>query len=154
MFTDESHNISCLINKYNHKVSFKLKVVLLTLCSLKIDFTDLHVIFFKGINILIYWWHNMTFPFWKMVLVDAFVLWYSQNELINTSLHFFLSFLKINLFWLSKLLAFKYELTKSLTNKTQLPCYNITIMIIHKGVIIFITATFNWIRVFKEFINI
>ena len=55
---------------------------------------------FKGMNIFFYWWDNMTFPFWKMVLVNAFVIWYSLNELINTSLYFFTRFLKTDLFWL------------------------------------------------------
>ena len=67
---------------------------------------------FKGTNFFIYWWHNMTFPFWKMVLADAFVIWYFLNELIITSLYFFTSFLKTNLFWFSIFWAFGYELTK------------------------------------------
>ena len=109
---------------------------------------------FKGTNFFIYWWHNITFPFWKMVLVDAFVIWYFLNKLISTSLYFFMSFLKTNLFWFSIFSAFGSELTKTLIiNNIQVPYYNMTVMIIFKGIIIFITAAFNWSRVFKEFIN-
>ena len=34
----------------------------------------------KGTIFFIYWWHNVTFLFWKMILVDAFVIWhFSMN---------------------------------------------------------------------------
>ena len=46
MFTDESYIISCLINRYNHKVFLRENRVFLTSCSLKIDFTDLYVVLF------------------------------------------------------------------------------------------------------------
>ena len=64
---------------------------------------------FKGTIFSIYWLCNMTFPFWEMVLVDAFVIWYSLNELLNTSQYFVTSF-KTNLFWFSILWAFECEL--------------------------------------------
>ena len=72
----------------------------------------------------------------------------------GTSLYFFTSFLKTNLFWFLILLAFEYELRKPLIiNNIEIPCHNMAIMIIHKGIVLFITATFNWIKVFSEFIN-
>ena len=134
------------------KSSLRENIVLLNSCSLKIVFPICYFIF-KGTNFFIYWWHRLTFPFWKMVFADVLVIWYFLNELINTSLHFFTSFLKTNLCWFSILWAFGYELSL-IINNIQVPCYNMTEMIIYKRIIKFITATFNWIRVFKEFINI
>ena len=134
MFTDESHIISCLINRCNHKVLFKRKESVFNFMFTENRFYWSTCYFiFKGTIFFIYWWHNMTFPFWKMVLLDAFVIWYFLNELINTSLYFFPSFLKTNLFWFSILWAFGYELTKPIIiNNIQVPCYNMTIMIIKK----------------------
>ena len=51
MFTDESHIISFLINRYNHKFSLRENIVFLTSCSLRIDFTELHVILFLRVQI-------------------------------------------------------------------------------------------------------
>ena len=155
MFTDESHIIRCLIIRDNHKVLFKRRQSVFNFMFTENKFYWPTCYFiFKGTNFFIYWWHNMTFPFWKLVLVDAFVIWYFLNELINTSLYFFTSFLKTNLFWFLIFWAFEYELMKPLIiNNIQVPCYMI-IMIIYKGIIIFITAAFKWSRVFKEFINI
>ena len=155
MFTGESHIISCLNNKYNDKILFKRKQSVFNFMFTESRFYWSTCYFvFKGTNFFIYRWHKMTFPFWKMVLVDAFVIWYFLNELINTSLYF-TNFLKTNLFWFSIFWAFGYELTKPLiTNNIQVPFYNMTVMIIYKGIIIFIIAAFNWSRVFKEFINV
>ena len=44
MFTDESHIISCFIDRYSHIVLTE-KIVFLTSCALKMDLTDLHFIF-------------------------------------------------------------------------------------------------------------
>ena len=56
MFTDESHVISCLVNMYNHKIFLKGNRSVLTKCSMKMKFTDLHVIFiFKGLNFFIHY---------------------------------------------------------------------------------------------------
>ena len=156
MFTDESHIISCLISRYNDKVFFKRKQSVLNFMFTENRFYWSTCYFIlKGAIFFIYWWHNMTFSFWKMVLMDAFVIWYLLNELSNTSLYFFTRFLITNLFWFSILWAFRYELTNSLIiNNIYVFCYNMTPMIIYKGIIIFITRAFTWIRVFKEFINI
>ena len=54
MFTDESHIISCLVNRYNHKIFLKGKHSVLTSFSLKMDFTDLHVILFLRVWIFSY----------------------------------------------------------------------------------------------------
>ena len=49
MFPDESHIISCLINRQNHNVFFKGKQCSKTSYPVKVDFTDLHVNFiFEG----------------------------------------------------------------------------------------------------------
>ena len=156
MFTDESHIISCLVNRYNHKVLFKRKQSVFNLMFPENRFYWSTCYFiFKGTNFFIYWWHNMIFRFWKMVLVDAFVIWYVLIELINTSLYFFTSLLKTNLFWFSIFWAFGYELMMPLIiNIIQVLYYNMAVMITYKGIIIFITAAFNWSRIFKEFINI
>ena len=92
------------------------------------------------------------FSILKMVLGDSFVIWYSLNELINTSL--FLHKLPENKFvFFSIFCAFGYKMTRSLIiNIIELPCYNMNLMIIYEG-IVFITAIFNWIRVFKEFVS-
>ena len=47
MFKDESYNIGKLINRYKHKV-------LLTSFSLKIDFTDVHVVLFSWVQIFLF----------------------------------------------------------------------------------------------------
>ena len=110
---------------------------------------------FPDMNFSIYSWHNMTFPFWKMVFVDVFVIWNFLNELINTSLYFLMCFLKTNLLWFSIFWTFGSGLLKPLImDNIEVFCYNMTIMIAYKGIAIFITATFNWIRVFTEFTNI
>ena len=134
MFTNESHVFSSLINRYNQKVFFKGKN-----CVFNFMFTENGFYWsacysiFKGTNFFIYWWQNMTIPCWKMVLVDAFIIWYSLNEFINTSLYFFTSFLKINLFCSSIIWAFGYELSKPLiSSNTGVPCYNLTVKIICK----------------------
>ena len=117
MFTDESHIISCLINRYNHKVFFKRKQSVFNFMFTENRFYWSTCYFiFAGSNLFIYWWHNMTFPFWKMVLVDAFVIWYFLNELIRTSFYFFTNFLKTNVFMFqfSVLWVFGYELMKPL----------------------------------------
>ena len=46
MFTDESHVISCLVNRYNHKIFLKGNRSVLTKRSMKMKFTDLRVILF------------------------------------------------------------------------------------------------------------
>ena len=56
-------------------------------------------------NVFIYWWHNMTLPHCKMILLDAFIIWCSLSKLVNTSLYFFPSFSKTGLFNLSILYA-------------------------------------------------
>ena len=151
MFIDESHIVSCLINSYDHKVFFKRKYSVFNFMFTENGFYWSTCYFiFKGTNFLIYSWHNMNFPFWEMVLVDAFVIWYYLNEFLSTNLYFFTSFLKKNLSWFSIVWAFGYELTKPLiVINILIPCYDMIIMTIYKG-IIFITATFNWIRAFKE----
>ena len=112
-----------------------------------------YIIFVFFYVFFIYWLHNMIFPFWKMVLVDAFIIWYSLNELINTSLYFFTGFVKTDLFWF--LLLWVFELMKALIiNNIEVPCYNMTKMTTCKAIVIFITATFDWIRVLRELINI
>ena len=109
----------------------------------------------KGTNFFMYWKHSITFPLWKMVPVDAFVIWHSLNELISTSLYFIADFLQTNLFLFSILWAYGYEMTKPLIlSNIEVPCYNVTLTIIYKGIIVFFTATFNWISGFKELINI
>ena len=143
MFTDESHIISCLINRCNHKVLFKRKESVFNFMFTENRFYwSTYYFIFESTNFFIYWWHNMTFPFWKMVLVDVFVIWYFLNKLINSSLYFFTSFLKTSLFWF--LIFWAFELTKPLIIKNiQVPCYNMTVMIIYKGIIIFLTVAFS-----------
>ena len=145
MFTDESHIISCLINRCNHKVLFKRKESVFNFMFTENRFYwSTYYFIFESTNFFIYWWHNMTFPFWKMVLVDVFVIWYFLNKLINSSLYFFTSFLKTSLFWFLIFWAFGYELTKPLIIKNiQVPRYNMTVMIIYKGIIIFLTVAFS-----------
>ena len=91
-------------------------------------------------NFLIYWWHKIAFPFWKKVLVDAFVNLYSLSELINTNLYLFTSVHKLDIFWFSILSVFEHELTKLLIiNNNKVPYNNMTVMIIYKKIAKFIT---------------
>ena len=115
MFADESYIISFLINSSIAtitKCSIRENIVILTSCSLKMDFTDLPTILFFRV-----WFFSCTgditwlFHF-ETVLVDAFSIWHSLDELIKTSLYFFTSFFKSNLFLFSILWAFGYELPK------------------------------------------
>ena len=83
MSRDESRY---LVSRCNRIIFFqKKKNVFLTSCSRKMYFTDLDVtlFYFNNKNAFIYWWHNMTFPCWKMFIVDVFLIWYSLNELIS-----------------------------------------------------------------------
>ena len=80
----------------------------------------------------------------KMVLVDAFAISYSFNEVINTSLYFFPNFLKNGFVWSLILWVFGYELIKLLIiNNNKVPCNNLTAMNIYKRIFVFITVTFN-----------
>ena len=95
-------------------------------------------------NVFIYWWHHMTFPHWKMILLDAFIIWCSLSKLVNTSLYFFPSFSKTGLFNLSILYANANELMKLLTVS------NINTLLYHhsdylQGIFILIIAIFNWV---------
>ena len=59
------------------------------------------------------------------------------------------------MFWFSILWGFGYDLTKLLIiDNVKVPCNNMTVIIIYKKIAIIIIATFNLIRVFKEFNNI
>ena len=81
MFTGESHIISCLINRYNYKVFFRRKHGIFNfMFTENWFFWSTCYFIFKDANFFIYWSYNMTLPFWKMVLVDAFLIWYSPNE--------------------------------------------------------------------------
>ena len=51
MFIDESHTVSCLLIGTIKKSSLREDIVFLTSCSLKMDFTDLHVILFLMVQI-------------------------------------------------------------------------------------------------------
>ena len=147
MFKDESHIISCLINRCNNKIFLKGKYIAFNFMFTKNGFNrSICYFIFKGMIFFIYWRYNMTFPYWKKVFVDAFDIWYPLNELMNTSLYFLTSFLKTGLFWLSILWTFGYELTKLfIINNIKVSCHNMTVMIIYKGIVTFITVTFNWI---------
>ena len=93
---------------------------------------------YKSMNFYIYWWHQVNFSSLKIVFVDAFSVFF-LSELVNTNQFVFLHELLQNiLLWFPILWDFEY---------------NLTLMITHKGVVIFVTATFNWVRMFKKFIN-
>ena len=78
---------------------------------------------FKGIKFFTCW-HDLSML--KKRCCGCF--WYSLNELINTILYFFVSFVKTGLFWFSILWTFGYELTKLLIiNNIKVSCNNMTV---------------------------
>ena len=92
------------------KSSVRESIVSLSPCLLKMDSTDLHVILFWRVWIFSSPDNKHDFSIWKIVIVHVFVIWYNFNELINTNFYFSTSFRKTNLFWLSILWNFGYEL--------------------------------------------
>ena len=61
MFTDERHIICWLIDRCNEKGKHS---------AFNFIFTENRFYWSTSTNFFIYWWHNMSFPFWKMVLLD------------------------------------------------------------------------------------
>ena len=129
------------------KSSLRENILLLTSCSLKMDLIDLYVIlflrvwFFSSTDDIIWPFHTEKKFLWMPLTFDIL----SINWWI-TSLYFLTSFLKTGLFWLSILWTFGYELTKLfIINNIKVSCHNMTVMIIYKGIVTFITVTFNWI---------
>ena len=118
-----SATVGCIVDYYNPPYGkHRGKTVFLTSCSRKIDFANLHVILLLRVWI---------FSILKNVFCGCLCLLYSLNELINNNVYFFVSFLKIDLFWFSILWAFGYTLLKPhIIDSIDVPCYNITIMII------------------------
>lgn len=114
MLTNKSHVISCLLKRYNHKISRKGKhIVFLTSNSLKMYFTNLHDVLFLRV------WRFSTadkirspFHAVKWFLWIPFFVWYSLNELINISLYFFTSFPNLDWLCFSILWTFGNELAK------------------------------------------
>lgn len=65
------------------------------------------------------------------------------------------SFMKIDLFGFSVFWDFEYLLMYlTITNNIKVHCYNVTVIIIYKRIVIFVNAIFNGFRVFNKFINI
>ena len=104
---------------------------------------------FKGMNIFFYWWeHDLSILkngscecLCHLILSQ----WIDQYQFV------FLHEVPQNRFILvANTWVFGYELTKPLiVNNIDVPG-----MIIYEGAVIFVSTTFNWIRVFKDFINI
>ena len=101
MFKDESHIISCLINRCNNKIFLKGKYIVFNFMFIKNGFNrSICYFIFKGMIFFIYWRYNMTFPYWKKVFVDAFDIW--ARWLWHSSSHeevFYWKGVALQLYW-------------------------------------------------------